>query len=95
MVIEVLSNHLIQVDCQEYKRREKVSDCANYMNQAAIDEVVRKHNKDLGEELYKEGQNCCHECAGAPGASLLDDPVMTYFRMMGAENVHRICYKRL
>jgi len=72
-----------------------VSDCANYMNQAAIDEVVRKHNKDLGEELYKEGQNCCHECADAPEASLLDDPVMTYFRMMGAENVHRICYKRL
>ena len=38
--------------------------CENFINQPAIDAVLRKHNKELGEQLYTEGRNTCFECRG-------------------------------
>lgn len=38
--------------------------CENFLNQTAIDAVLRKHNEELGEQLYTEGHNACFECRG-------------------------------
>jgi len=38
--------------------------CLNFMIQPAIDEVLGKHNKDMGEDLYTLGRNVCMECRG-------------------------------
>jgi len=38
--------------------------CANFMNQAAIDDILRKMNEEFGKELYTLGRNVCIECRG-------------------------------
>ena len=38
--------------------------CANFMNQTAIDDILRRRNEDFGEELYTLGRNVCIECRG-------------------------------
>lgn len=40
--------------------------CQNFMNQSAIDVVLKKHNEDFGEDLYTIGRNVCIECRGEP-----------------------------
>ena len=41
-----------------------ITPCQNFMNQPAIDEALRKHNEDMGEDRYTEGSNVCMECRG-------------------------------
>ena len=38
--------------------------CRNFMNQIAIDAILSKRNKAMGEDLYRLGHNVCIECRG-------------------------------
>ncbi len=55
--------------------------CVNFLNQPAIDAVIREHNKDMGEDFYTEGRNVCFECRGEK------------LMMMGDIGTYRICFK--
>lgn len=76
--------------------------CANYQNQGAIDEAIRKANRRLieidkasgvenPEPQYKEGTNCCCECADAGNEDWLTDMFNEIHR--GDAGFHRICYR--
>ncbi len=41
-----------------------VTPCANFMNQVAINDILRKKNEELGEELYRMDYNVCIGCRG-------------------------------
>lgn len=71
-----------------------MGDCVNFMNQEAIDEIIRKHNADFGEQLYQEGRNCCVECRDSPfPVKLPESPEMQFLQMATNGQVHRICFK--
>lgn len=56
--------------------------CENFLNQPAIDAILREHNKGMGEDLYTEGHNACVECRGEK------------LMMMGTLGTYRICFKK-
>jgi len=71
-----------------------MGDCANFMDQASIDAIMRQHNKDFGEQLYREGHNCCMECRDSPfPIRLPESHMMQILQTATGGQVHRICYE--
>jgi len=75
------------IACLEMMQKGDLGPCANFMNQAAIDDILDKKNKAMMEQdrqagvkdpepLYRLGRNVCIECRGET--------------IMG---VHRACFK--
>lgn len=76
--------------------------CANYLNQTAIDAAIQEANQRLikidkasgienPEPQYKEGTNCCLECADAGTPDWLND---MFLEIHGGDVCfHRICYQ--
>ena len=43
---------------------QKPTPCQNFLNQAAIDDILKKRNENMGENFYTLGRNVCIECRG-------------------------------
>lgn len=76
--------------------------CANYLNQVAIDAAIREANRKImeidkasgiedPEPLYEEGTNCCLQCADADNPDWIND---MFNEIHGGDaGFHRMCYR--
>jgi len=68
-----------------------VGKCANFMNQEAIDEALREANRQLGDEQYTPGSNCCVQCDYGLGRET--SPMMAHLKQVAGHPIKRVCYK--
>lgn len=88
--------------CDHRKTRVK-EQCANYMNQTAIDEALDKANKEMMEQerqcgmevdhepIYTLGTNCCMQCDY--GMGLEASETMQLLKLMANMPIKRVCFK--
>lgn len=79
-------------------------ECANFMNQEAIDAALQEANESMMEQdrfcgienpkpLYSLGSNVCVQCDY--GLGLETSPTMMFIKMMTGYPIKRACYKEL